>query len=425
MVDSFLKEMNKSVGDNFREVRDAMQATCEVQGQYTDAMAKALTDITSTLQQVGGVSTELQETMQQFESYVSSMRTLQEKLQESFDHYAEQIAENSKMAKNQQQHMEAMANAQKAISDNLEALVSDTESCLAKLQTESSRFVETAEQATTTIIQKSEEWTGKMTASLETTEQRMQQAENDISNTARNSLTSITQSVEAFGQTLANQAAEQAQGLVGLKEQISENLVESAIKLENVVSQLGIKVSDSLAKGFSEYDEELQTTIKSLNDTIRSVRTTTGNVPYVISDAQRELEAAIQQTEDHLSKLLNALDQMQQKTNARQAAFAEEEKQYEKAKKEFDESISEMKTQKEQFQQLVNAFQSRQDSVEAYVGVSNPEPIIEVNPKQEIQSSNAGNDNGEANNSQTGDETNPAESVGDFSLAGLDFSDMK
>lgn len=427
MVEAFLEEMNKSVGDNFKEVRDSMAKTCEVQGQYTESIEKSTKEITDAMKQVGGVSSELQAIVQQFEGYISSIRLLQEKIQESFDSYSAQIADNEKLAQNQQQYMEEIANAQKTISDNLTSLVSETESCLTKLQEESSRFVETAEITTTTIIQKSEEWTEKMSASVSSTEQRMQQAENDISNSARNSLASITQSVEAFGQTLSKQASDQTQDIIELKEQVSNNLSESAQKLENAVSQLSVKVSDAMAKGLSEYDTELQTTIKELNDTVRSVRTSTGNVPRVISDAQRELESAIQQTEEHLNRLLNALDQMQQKTTARQQAFAEEEQKYEKIKSEIEDSVTEIKNQKEQMQQLVNVLKARQDNMadETVVGNENNADAsvyddTKTTPKEEdvVESPDSSDKEKNSNPEDQG-------SGEDFSLAGLDFSEMK
>lgn len=357
MVEAFLKEMNKAVGDNFREVRESMAETCRVQGEYSVAMGKALEEISGSIQSVCTVSADMQTTVQQLDAYVTSMQALQEKLQEGFDKYTSQIADNNELTKNQQQYLVEMSEAQKVISETLTALVSDTESCLTKLQQESGRFVETAEQATTTIIQRSEEWTGKMEERLATTEQIMQQAEQDISNSAISSLNTITQNVENFGQILSNQAVEQAQGIAGLKDQISGDMAASASRLEAAVSNISVHVEDALTSGFSEYSKEINDTITGLNETIRGIRLSTANLPQITNDATKGLQSAVDMTEQRIGTVLNALDQIMQKTATRQEALSKDNETYIQARAEIEASVADIKAEREQLQKLVNIIQ--------------------------------------------------------------------
>ena len=445
MVDSFLKEMNKSVGDNFREVRESMAETCRIQGEYSTTMAKSLEEISGTIQSVCTISSDMQATVQQMEKYMTDMQVLQDKLQEGFESYTALITDNNELIKNQQKYLVEMADAQKVISETLTYLVSDTESCLRKLHQESEKFVETAEQATSTIIWKAEEWTVKMEERLATTEHLMQQTEQDISNSTISTLNTITQNVESFGQTLSNQAVEQVQGIMGLKEQISSNLAESASRLEAAVANLSVHVEDALTKGFSEYSKEINETVTALNDTVRGIRQSTATIPQITNDATKGLQSAVDMTEQRIGTVLNALDQIMQKTATRQEALSKDNELYKQARAEIEASVADIKAERKQLQKLVNIIQqiaqkgsvsssvtdtATQQTVTQTVVISHngtenhslgfeetkvAEQVQEVNQQVEEQKIEQNNKNGESN-SKNGNGTDV------FSLEGLDFS---
>ena len=431
MVDTFLQDMNNAVGDNFREVRESMAETCKIQGEYSVTVEKSLEEISRSIQGVSTISADMQMTVQQLDSYITSMQDMQEALQKEIDRYSAKIADNNELTKNQQQYLVDMADSQKIISETLAALVSDTESCLTKIQQESSKFVETAEQATTTIIQKSDEWTGRMDERLAATEQIMQQTEQDISNSTISALNTIKQNAENFGQILSNQAIENAQGITELKEQISGDMILSAERLEQVVDNLSVHVEDALTSGFSEYSKEINETITGLNETIRGIRLTTANIPQITNDVTKGLQSAVEMTEHRIGTVLNALDQIMQKTAARQETLAKDSETYMQARAEIKASVANIKTEREQLQKLVNVIQKVDEN--GMIHNDNPSTVVvnqvalahdetrgladmqEVSDKPEEDSANQKT---EKQNSEASDVT--AESS--FSLDGLDFS---
>jgi hypothetical protein len=361
LVDIFLNEMNKSVGDNFREVRDSMAETCKVQGEYSDVMKKSLDEISGSLQSVCTISTDMQQTVQQLDAYIKSIQALQDKLMEAFDKYTTQILENNETTKKQQRYLEEMQevmskNISALVSDTSEtltALVSETERCLMKLQQESGDFVETAEQATSTIIQKSNEWTEKMDERILATEQILSQTEQDISNSSISTLNTITQNVESFSRSLSTQADEQVQSIVGLKDQISKDLCASANRLDESVSNLSIHVEDALTKGFAEYSNDINETVKGLNETVRGIRTSTAYIPQITNDATKGLKSAVDMTETHINTVLNALDQIMLKISIREDLLAKDSEVYMQAKDEIKATVVDIRTQREQLQKLV------------------------------------------------------------------------
>jgi hypothetical protein len=303
----------------------------------------------------------MQQTVQQLDAYIKSIQALQDKLMEAFDKYTTQILENNETTKKQQRYLEEMQevmskNISALVSDTSEtltALVSETERCLMKLQQESGDFVETAEQATSTIIQKSNEWTEKMDERILATEQILSQTEQDISNSSISTLNTITQNVESFSRSLSTQADEQVQSIVGLKDQISKDLCASANRLDESVSNLSIHVEDALTKGFAEYSNDINETVKGLNETVRGIRTSTAYIPQITNDATKGLKSAVDMTETHINTVLNALDQIMLKISIREDLLAKDSEVYMQAKDEIKATVVDIRTQREQLQKLV------------------------------------------------------------------------
>lgn len=415
MVTMFLDEMNKSVGNEFSNVRDSMKETCEVQGKYAEDMRNSLTEITNTMETAHAMTSKMEESVNEMETYVSSMQKLQEEMQKSFAGYTEQIANNNEMISKQQEYLAQMADAQKSIFTVLSTLQTELQDNLVKMQDGTGKFVETSEQATITLMQKMEDWSVELQKTITESEMRLQQLEAELAENNKNSIALITQNVEGFGKTLSSQAVEQAEGIQVLKNQISDSMDKSASRLENTISNISVKISTAIENGVSEYNKELIQTVQSLNSTVRSIRESGDVLPQVINGSQKELETAIQTTEDKMNKLIDAVDDLYRTIANRQAAIEQDGKALQQIKRDIDQSMVELQKEKEE---ILSRLENKVNQEKSDIVEKEEENSMVEEVESEIES---GEVNGVIESEEENKEENE-ENSDDFSLAGLDFS---
>ena len=152
----------------------------------------------------------------------------------------------------------------------------------------------------------------------------MQEMETEISRKSAETLSRIAESSSKYGDALTEQANAQIAGIIGLKDQFGADLVTCSNNLNMSISNVAIELNKALGMALSDYDTELQTTLKSLTETIISMRNSTGSIPTVIQEAYSGMERTFDTLEQKMQATLFSLDDLKNKVESRQKAVEDE-----------------------------------------------------------------------------------------------------
>lgn len=459
IVEKFMSDMNKAVGDSFVTVKEAMQETTEAQKEYVGVLTMAVSDMQIAVAGMKELTTDMRSSVGTMAGTVVEMKELQDLIVRSMKTVEQQLNNNNDLTKEQQVYYQQMlelqnkmgdtlgefkvrskslfesttyqtsefisktqetveimqkqnvdnakaiakvgadlsehtreqieqieqqftgwlkqtgeeivqveerirtayakqqTEVQRHMSEELQSTIISVEKIIADMNKENKEFISITQQSfiklqeqsdkNTTVLQQAEkemtvhlqsqivemtsyftEWMEKTTESLTKSEEELKTLQVDLANNNQNCIAIITQNVETFGYNLANQAKEQLQNIAGIKEQMSSEFLNSAEQLNKTVASVNITMSNAVKESLGNFAGELQTTITELNSTVRQIRNSTGIVPGVINDTYKALNQALDEAEQHMSNLINAIDDLNSRVTARQNQMQKDAEEY-------------------------------------------------------------------------------------------------
>ena len=393
MVDTFLHELNASVGENFREVREGMEATSEAQGRYLLALDQGVKDITAAFKNINRVSTNLQNAAGKMETYVSRMQSMQQEMDTNIQQYAEQVARNNEIIKNDQQYLESIATAQTSSGEALNLLLSEVKDFTVRTEKEANKFIKTAEESTRKIFQTAEEWAELSNKTGESIDRAVKNAEdyatilaeqrdeqisgiNEIKEIVKGDLTESAWKIEAAMMT----GAEKMESIMSVStEKMGSVMSTSTEKMETVITEsagkMGIVLSsgtDQLEKaatgflmniensvndGLKESSKLVQQATADLDLSMNSARTTIATVTEVLDEAKESIRTSMNQLTDQFQNMSVALEKMGTAMNERQVTLVQEGKSIETEHAEYAKNSEQLKNYAEQMMKTANNYQ--------------------------------------------------------------------
>ena len=274
IVNNFVAEMNKALGDSFSELSVVINETCEWQKQnvnYMQDILNRISDMTVNIREINEMSGK---TIESMSSYISDIEGLQKLINENMMSVNLQIESYGDANEKQKNYIETLVNYEKTIT----------------------------------------EYTQTFSAEMVNQIESLKKMEESISNSTLTSIETLTRQAEESSRAISEAAQKQIQSIVNVSSSASNDLNEASQNLKGVVAQLNGQLNKSLTNTFDLFDRELSEITKHLSGTIAEVDATTGRVPKVVLEAYNGMEKSFEEMQENVDKLVQSLETIRTKT---------------------------------------------------------------------------------------------------------------
>lgn len=271
IVDKFVEEMNKSLGDNFTHLGETIEQTCELQKQNSEFMKNILSDIGDMAQNIKDVNELSEKTVEKLSEYVTRIDELQKVINENFTSVNIQLEAQNEMNEKMKGYVDALSEHQRLISAATE----------------------------------------KLSNNLEIQITNLSKLENDLSENTRTNMEMLLNKAQEYSESLSVVAKKHIEEIANLTNARAADMNSAAQELSKVSLQLNTNLKDALNSTFDSFDTNLSEITKHLSGTISEVDATTERVPNVVVAAYDGMEKSFNEMQTKLEALIHALDIMQ------------------------------------------------------------------------------------------------------------------
>lgn len=271
IVNSFVSEMNSSLGDSFKNLGEVINETCELQKQNSEFMQNILQDIEKMTTNIRDINEMSDKTIKEFSEYINKVEELQSIINTNFTSANIQMEEQNRLQKEQQEYIRILVEYEKQISE--------------------------ASNAFTTSMVEQIEALNKM--------------EQDISDSTRENMRTLAEKASEYSESLAEVAKKQIQEVLALSNNTTGDMDRASKELTTASQQFNNQLINSLNATFDTFDKNLAEITRHLSGTIAEVDATTERVPQVVVAAYDGMEKSFEEMQGKLEALIHALDIMQ------------------------------------------------------------------------------------------------------------------
>ncbi len=274
IVNRFVEEMNKSLGDSFLQLGKILDQTCEQQNQQNDLITGLIGDLSRSYTSIHDINEETQKTIENLAQYMSQLEELQGAINKDV------------MSVNIQMEAQAKLNT-------------EMEDCFEKLVTKETELITTVSQTITNMEQSA--------AGIE-------KAQDVLNENSKQALELIFTKSQEFENEIAEAAKKQIEQITDLANATSSDMTKASQELAKISGTLNKDLTDSLDRTFDSFDsnlaeisQRLSGTISGLNKTLEEIDSTTERVPQVISQAYEAMQTSLYGVENSLNNMTETL----------------------------------------------------------------------------------------------------------------------
>ena len=271
IVNSFVAEMNSSLGDSFKNLGEVINETCELQKQNSGFMQNILQDIEKMTVNIRDINEMSDKTIREFSEYINKVEELQSIINSNFTSANIQMEEQHRLQKEQQEYIRTLVEYEKQIS-------------------------EASNSFTTSMVEQIE---------------ALNKMEKDISDSTRENMKTLAEKASEYSESLAEVAKKQIQEVLAVSNNTTGDMDRASKELTNASQQFNNQLINSLNVTFDTFDKNLAEITRHLSGTIAEVDATTERVPQVVVAAYDGMEKSFEEMQEKLEVLIHALDIMQ------------------------------------------------------------------------------------------------------------------
>lgn len=276
IVNSFVEEMHKSLGDSFKDLSVVIKDTCDWQRQNASLMQ----DI---LQRVSDMTTNIREINEMSEKTISSMSS-----------YVSHIDE-----------------LQNIINDNLYKVNSQIEA-YGDINDKQASYIEKLVNYEQAITEASKTFSADMAKQIEI----LNNMEEQITNNTMTSIEALTKKAEESSVAISEAAKRQIESIINVSNSATGDMDSAAKELARVSAQLNGQLNQALTDTFNTFDNELTTISNHLSATISRVDSTVERVPNVVMAAYDGMHKSFDEMQNNIEKLVHSIDNLRRKIDA-------------------------------------------------------------------------------------------------------------
>lgn len=271
IVDKFIEEMNKSLGDNFTKLGEVIQETCELQKNNNEFMQGIMTKINDMTQNIIDINELSDKVVERLAGYIEKIEELQKIINENFMSVNLQLDEHNQIQEKMEGYISVLVEHEKQITETSKQFSQDMESQLEMLS--------------------------KM--------------EKQIAEETKQNLETLATNAEKYNNQIAEAAKKQIDEIIKVSSTASTDMTQASQNLANVSKQLNSQLINSLNATFDTFDKNLSDIAKHLSGTISEVKDTTDRVPETVKAAYEGMEESFSDMQSEIEAMVHAMDIMQ------------------------------------------------------------------------------------------------------------------
>lgn len=292
IVNDFIAEMNKSLGNHFDELGKTIEETCKLQEANGEYMQNILSKIGDMTQNITDINTISGQTVNSLAEYISEIEKLQKIINENFMSVNLQLDE----------HNEAQ--------EKLHSYV-------AELTAYEKQITEAAEKYEHAVVEQL---------------QLFDQYGESLTYASKKNLEMLATAASSINKTMSDSAVEQMKAISQFTETTSADMDSAAKKLYEASRQYNGQLQYAIDSTFEEFDKNLAEISLHLSGTILEINEATGRVPKVVDTAYEGMEKTLRNLQCEMNALVDIMKSMEkellrtsEEISKRESKIAEEE----------------------------------------------------------------------------------------------------
>ena len=278
IVDSFVKEMNESLGDNFTHLGEVIEKTCEMQEKNNEHVKGLIEKIGLMATDIDKINEMSNNTVEKMSSYIDKINDYQDSLNKCHESINAQVEKQNEIN-------DLISNDIKELNEQQKVIV---------------------------------DITSKVSKNLEEQIVNLSELEKNLSEEAKENMEQLAAQAYDYNEQIAEFAREQLEKMSQYSDDQTSSMKEAATELSKIITSLDEKLGESLTETFKCFDNNLSEIADHLSGTISEVDDTTKRVPSVVNAAYAGMEKSFVEMQDKVDAFVKILDEDIKK---RQRAF--------------------------------------------------------------------------------------------------------
>ena len=288
IVNDFIEEMNKSLGNHFDELGKTIEETCKLQEANSEYMQNILGKIGDMTQNITDINTISGQTVNKLSEYISEIEGLQKIINENFMSVNLQLDEHNQTQEKLQSYVVELTSYEKQITG-------------------------AAEKYEEAVIKQMK---------------RLDQYGESLTNASKENLEMLATAATGMNKSVSDSAVEQIKEISQFTGAASNDMDNAAQKLFEASKQYNGQLQYAMASTFEAFDKNLAEISMHLSGTIAEINDASGRVPKVVDAAYEGMEKTLRNLQEEMSSLVEIMREMEKNL---QKTAGEIEKKIEKA----------------------------------------------------------------------------------------------
>ena len=278
IVDSFVSQMNDSLGGNFEELGNVIEETCNLQRENNEFISGVMDKIEGVTQNISDIETASYEIIENMSKYIQEVENLQSAINESYMSVNIQLEDQKKYNDELNSYIKQLVEYENNISNTSTVFMTD------------------------------------MKKQIET----LAQIEKEITEGTKDKLDLLAKNAEENNNKLAEACKKQIDQIVNISSSTAGDMEKATQELSKVSRDLNNQLANSLNTTFGIFDknladisQHLSGTIQQIDNTIENVNKSTDRVPKTVSAAYDTLKVSFDEMQKKVDGMVHAMDVMQ------------------------------------------------------------------------------------------------------------------
>ena len=375
VVQKFIQEMDKSLGEQFTELAKTIDETNKFQKNSMEQMQKVVDGICNTSNEIERINEISRQTIEEMNAFVAQTKAYQEQIHSEAELVQKRLEDGNEISNRQAEYIEKLVESETRIADLADnvkkeadaaqkildtlsehckeqvkditsaamqemdklhdatkVLIEQSHSQMDTLAKTAKDEMENLSAAATELSQKNNEQLIKLTKASSEQLAQISMAANDVIQNNKQYLADLTQDSNDFAdfvkqeqKTLTETVKAEVSGLSNFAGQTTTELHSATAGMENAAKLLDKNLDNVLESTFKSFDDNLSDISRHLSGTIRDIRDTTDRMMLAIHDSQKQYQTVLDSLTSETQSYLAAMEKLTALVEQKAPVAADEE----------------------------------------------------------------------------------------------------
>ena len=303
MVDKFIIKLNSSVENNFKNLSNIIENTCDMQeenNKYTQEVLKIINETILDIEKIEIVSTK---TIENFASYIELIEKLQEAINENFINVNVQLNENNQISNKLMGYVDKLVEYERCISKTTNSFTEDMSKQVEILEQISGEISNSSQENLRILAEKAEKYNETLANAAKQQMSGIEDICNQISKGCHDNLFILSENAKASNIEIQNAAKQKIQDIIQTSSNIGDEFNEASSNLARTAGQLNSELEKSLNVALEKFDDKLAFILEGLGKMIQEIDNTTERVPKVVANTYDQMYKIFENLNNEMKKM--------------------------------------------------------------------------------------------------------------------------